>query len=312
MKRVLITGSNGLLGQKLVELLSNSPNYLLLLTSRQSASVFTSDQLQYRQLDTTRRSDVDAAVGEFEPEVIVNAAAMTNVDACETEREKAWRSNVTGVENLLHAAKLSGARLVHISTDYVFDGKNGPYSETDRPNPICYYGRTKLASENLVTTSGLPATVIRTMVLYGIARNVKANFALWLLANLKAEKPVRVVDDQIGNPTIAEDLAYGILKVIELERLGLYHVAGPDLVSRYEFALALAKIFGFNKKLITPVKTATMKQPAARPLKSGLITLKAQTDLDIRLAGVEQGAIIFKNQVLSVLDHSAKPAGATT
>jgi dTDP-4-dehydrorhamnose reductase len=312
MKRVLITGSNGLLGQKLVELLSNSPNYLLLLTSRQPASVFTSDQLQYRQLDTTRRSDVDAAVGEFEPEVIVNAAAMTNVDACETEREKAWRSNVTGVENLLHAAKLSGARLVHISTDYVFDGKNGPYSETDRPNPICYYGRTKLASENLVTTSGLPATVIRTMVLYGIARNVKANFALWLLANLKAEKPVRVVDDQIGNPTIAEDLAYGILKVIELERLGLYHVAGPDLVSRYEFALALAKIFGFNKKLITPVKTATMKQPAARPLKSGLITLKAQTDLDIRLAGVEQGAIIFKNQVLSVLDHSAKPAGATT
>lgn len=312
MKRVLITGSNGLLGQKLVELLSNSPNYLLLLTSRQSASVFTSDQLQYRQLDTTRRSDVDAAVGEFEPEVIVNAAAMTNVDACETEREKAWRSNVTGVENLLHAAKLSGARLVHISTDYVFDGKNGPYIETDRPNPICYYGRTKLASENLVTTSGLPSTVIRTMVLYGIARNVKANFALWLLANLKAEKPVRVVDDQIGNPTIAEDLAYGILKVIELERLGLYHVAGPDLVSRYEFALALAKIFGFNKKLITPVKTATMKQPAARPLKSGLITLKAQTDLDIKLAGVEQGAIIFKNQVLSVLDHSAKPAGATT
>ena len=312
MKRVFITGSNGLLGQKLVELLSNSPNYLLLCTSRQPASVFSSDQLQYRQLDTTRRNDVETAVGEFEPEVIVNAAAMTNVDACETEREKAWRSNVTGVENLLHAAKLSGARLVHISTDYVFDGKNGPYSETDRPNPICYYGRTKLASENLITTSGLPATIIRTMVLYGIARNVKANFALWLLANLKAEKPVKVVNDQIGNPTIAEDLAYGILKVIELGRLGLYNIAGPDLVSRYDFALALAKIFGFNKKLITPVKTSTMKQPAPRPLKSGLITLKAQTDLDIRLAGVEQGATIFRNQVLSVLDHSAKPAGSTT
>ena len=308
MKRVLITGSNGLLGQKLVELFSNSPNYMLLLTSRQPASVFSNDQLQYRQLDTTRRNDVESTVGEFEPEVIVNAAAMTNVDACEIEREKAWRSNVTGVENLLHAAKLSGARLVQISTDYIFDGKNGPYSEADRPNPVCYYGRTKLASENLITTSGLPATVIRTMVLYGIARNVKTNFGLWLLSNLKAEKPVKVVDDQIGNPTIAEDLAYGILKVIELGRLGVYHVAGPDLVSRYEFALALAKIFGFNKKLITPVKTASMKQPAQRPLKSGLITLKAQTDLDIKLAGVEQGVNIFKNQVNSVLDHSVKPA----
>lgn len=306
MKRVLITGSNGLLGQKLIQLFSNSPNYMLLLTSRQPASVFADEELQYRQLDTTRRKDVESAVEEFEPDVIVNAAAMTNVDACETDREQAWRSNVTGVENLLHAAKLSGARLVHISTDYVFDGKNGPYAESDRPNPISYYGRTKLASENLIHTSGVPATVVRTMVLYGVGRKVKTNFALWLFTSLQVDKPVRVVDDQIGNPTIAEDLAYGILKVIELERHGIYHIAGPDLVSRYDFALALARVFGFNKKLITPVKTSSMKQPAQRPLKSGLVTLKAQTDLDIKLCGVEQGVTIFKNQVLSVMDQTLK------
>ncbi len=297
MKRILITGGNGLLGQKLVELMSNSAQYSLLMTSRQESSVFENEAIRYNQLDTTRKNAVQSIVEEFEPNVIVNAAAMTNVDTCEVEREAAWRSNVPGVENLIHAAKLSGARLVHISTDYVFDGKNGPYSELDRPNPISYYGRTKLASENIVLTSGVAATVIRTMVLYGIGHKIKQNFALWLLKNLSEGKPVRVVDDQIGTPTLAEDLAYGIFKIIELERKGLFHIAWPDLLSRNDFAVTLARIFDLNKKHITPVRTSTMKQPAQRPLKSGLITLKAQTDLGLALSGVEHGLTMFKNQI---------------
>jgi len=139
------------------------------------------------------------------------------------------------------------------------------------------------------------------MVLYGVGFGIKLNFALWLLKSLSEEKPVRVVDDQIGNPTLAEDLAYAILKVIELERSGLYHVAGPDLMSRFDFALALARVFDFNKKLISPVKTSAMKQPAPRPLKSGFITLKAQTDLDVKLSGVDHGLMVLKNQVNSNL-----------
>lgn len=145
MKHVLITGSNGLLGQKIVEILSNSPNYAMMLTSKHEASVFQDERLQYRQLDISRKQDVSGIIEEFEPEIIVNTAAMTNVDQCETEREAAWRANVTGVENLIRSAKLVGARIIHLSTDYIFDGKNGPYSEVDRPNPLCYYGRTKLA-----------------------------------------------------------------------------------------------------------------------------------------------------------------------
>lgn len=306
MKRVLITGSNGLLGQKLVELFSNSPTYRLLLTSRQPVSVFSNDQLQYRKLDTTNKADVQSVVEEFEPDVIINAAAMTNVDKCETEREPAWRCNVGSVENILHAAKLSGARVVHISTDYVFDGKNGPYNELDRPNPVSYYGRTKLASENLLQTSGIPAAIVRTMVLYGSGFKVKMNFALWLLKSLREEEPVKVVDDQIGNPTLADDLAYGIMKVIELKRTGIFHIAGPDLVNRYEFAIALARVFGFNKKLITAVKTSSMKQPAQRPLKSGLITLKAQTDLNLKISGIEQGLSILKNQLNENIEQVLK------
>jgi dTDP-4-dehydrorhamnose reductase len=306
MRRVLITGSNGLLGQKLVEILSNSPNYMMLLTSKQELSVFRDERLQYRQIDISNKHDVSSVVEEFEPEIIINAAAMTNVDQCETEREMAWRANVTGVEHLIRSAKLVGARIIHISTDYVFDGRNGPYGETDRPNPLSYYGRTKLASENVLQTSGIPSAILRTMVLYGIGFGIKLNFALWLLKNLSEEKPVRVVDDQIGNPTLADDLAYAILKVIELERTGVYHVAGPDLVNRYEFALALARLFNFNKKLISAVKTTSMKQAAPRPLRSGFITLKAQTDLGLKLAGVEQGLLVLKNQLNSNLKQFLK------
>ncbi|HEV8538930.1 MAG TPA: dTDP-4-dehydrorhamnose reductase [Bacteroidota bacterium] len=306
MTRVLITGSNGLLGQKLVEILSNSPVYSLMLTSRQEVSVFREEMLPYKQLDISRKQEVLHLAEEFEPAIIVNTAAMTNVDKCEEEREAAWRANVNGVENLIHAAKLVGARVIHLSTDYVFDGKNGPYSEGDRPNPLSYYGRTKLAGENLIQTSGIPATIIRTMVLYGIGFGVKLNFALWLLKNLTEEKPVRVVDDQIANPTLADDVAYCILKVIELQRAGVYHVAGPDLMSRYEFALALARKFNFNKKLVAPAKTSTMKQPASRPLKSGFITLKAQTDLDLKLSSVDHGLMVLKNQLDSNMKQHFK------
>jgi dTDP-4-dehydrorhamnose reductase len=260
-------------------------------------SAFDEEILPYRKIDLTHRQDVRKVIDEFEPDVIVHTAAVTDVDLCEKERALAWQVNVGCVENLAYAAKLVGAKLIHLSTDYVFDGKDGPYSEVDRPNPISYYGRTKLASENLLLTSGVPTTIIRTMVLYGLGTNVKSNFALWVYNNLKDGKPIRVVDDQIGNPTFADDLAYAILKIIELERTGIYNIAGADIVSRYDFALTLARVFNFNKRLITPVKSCTFIQPAPRPLKSGLIILKAQTELGIKMSGVEHGLTVFKNQL---------------
>lgn len=296
-KRVLITGSNGLLGQKIVELLSHCSSYNVLLTSRHEAPAFQDETFAYVRLDTSKRQDVRKIVDEFEPEVIVNTAAMTNVDLCETDREAAWRANVTSVENLVHAAKLAGAHVVHFSTDYIFDGKSGPYGELDRPNPVCYYGRTKLAGENVLTSSGVPHAIIRTMVLYGIGFGVKVNFALWLLRNFSEQRPMKVVDDQVGNPTLADDVAYGTLKIIELGRQGTFNIAGRDLMSRYQFAQVFAEVFGFNKKLLTAVPTSALSQAAHRPLKSGLITLKAETDLGLKPSGAEHGLRVFKNQL---------------
>jgi dTDP-4-dehydrorhamnose reductase len=296
-ERVLIVGSNGLLGQKVVELLVRGSGYSLVLASMEPKPLRELISVEYHQLDITSKKDVRDLAGRTEPRVIINCAAMTNVDACETEREAAWKINVGGVENLAEAARRTGARLYHVSTDYVFDGKNGPYAEDDRPDPLSYYGKTKLASENALRTSGLEYFIARTMVLYGYAAGVKPNFALWLIQSLGQKTAVRVVDDQWGNPTLVDDLAYGIVRAVELGKTGVYHIAGRDIVSRYEFAVRLARFFGYNPALIKPVKTADLAQPAPRPLRSGLVTLKAETELGITPATIEQGLAVLKSQL---------------
>jgi len=304
MRRLLITGSNGLLGQRLVDLLSRLSNYNVLLTSRQPKSIYGEETLAYSQLDLAKRADVRRVIEEYEPDVIINAAAMTDVDKCEAERAMAWNTNVIGVENIIGAAKLIGARIIQLSTDYIFDGKSGPYHETDRPCPVNYYGRSKLAAENLLTTSGVPHMIVRTSILYGMGTEVNVNFGMWLLRNLGEEQTVRVAMDQFGNPTLADDVAYAIIRGIELNRTGTYHIAGPDLLSRYDFAIALADLFSLNRKLISPVTSAALRQAATRPLKAGFITLKADTDLGIKMSGADRGLSIFRNQVESLVDRA--------
>lgn len=297
IERILVVGSNGLLGQKVAEQLIRGSNYHVTLSSIEATPVREIPSAPYLTMDMTNRKQVREVIGGINPQVVFNCAAMTNVDACETEREMAWKINVGGVEHIIEALRKTGARIIHVSSDYVFDGKAGPYSEDDRPEPVSYYGKTKLASENAVLTSGLPHFIARTMVLYGFAEGVKANFALWLIKSLRDGQSVRVVDDQIGNPTLADDLAFGLIRGMELERNGLYHLAGRDIQSRYDFALTLARIFHLDGGLIHPIKTAQLNQPAARPLKSGLLTLKAEVELGFTPSETEQGLTVLKTQL---------------
>jgi len=304
--RLLVVGSNGLLGQKVVELFVRGSSAEITAASVEPASVRTLHSVTYRQVDITTKKDVKALATSVEPTVIINCAAMTNVDACETERELAWKVNVSGVEHLADAAKRSNAALVHISTDYVFDGKRGPYSEDDRPEPLSYYGKTKLASENILRSSDLTYLILRTMVLYGHAEGVRANFALWLIESLQKRNPVNVVDDQIGNPTLVDDLAYAIMRAVELQKWGLYNIAGRDIVSRYDFAVRLAAVFGLDAGLITPIKTEQLRQPAPRPLQSGLVTLKAETEIGYRPSTIEEGLLVVRSQLFR---NTRRPAG---
>jgi dTDP-4-dehydrorhamnose reductase len=296
-KRILVIGSNGLLGQKVSELLVRGSTCALTLASVEDTPVRQLLSADYVKLDITSTRDVKRAVSACEPEVIINCAAMTNVDECENSRELAWKINVEGVEHIIEAARRNDAKVVLVSTDYIFDGKAGPYDEEARPEPLSYYGKSKLASENALRTSGLDYVIARTMVLYGYAVGVKPNFALWLIENLEKKSPVRVVDDQYGNPTLVDDLAYGIISALELNRKGIYNIAGREIVNRYEFALRLARVFDFEPGLITPIKTAHLSQPAPRPLKSGLITLKAEVELGFKPSTVEEGLFILKQQL---------------
>lgn len=297
MKRILICGANGLLGQRLSLMLSVQTNYEVLNTSIERCFVFDNMLLDYNQLDITNRSDVKSLVSSFHPDVIINSAAATDVDWCETNREAAWKINVTAVEHLVEATRKVGAKLIHISSDYIFDGTNGPYDEEAKPNPLGYYGKTKLASENVIKTGEIKYVILRTNVLYGNGINVKQNFPLWVINNLKNAKQISVVTDQIGNPTYVGDLAMSVIKSFESEHEGVFNIGGSKHLSRYEFAIQVAEIFNFDKSQIKSIKTSELGQKAPRPLISGLITLKAETQLGMRFLNTEEGLTLLKREL---------------
>jgi dTDP-4-dehydrorhamnose reductase len=279
--KILITGANGLLGQAVVNLFKRETDYNLIISSFEEQPFFYTES-HYYELDITKRDALKKIMTELSPDVIINCAAYTDVDKCETERELCWRLNVDAVKNLIIASRMNNSRIIHYSTDYVFDGKNGPYTEESKPNPLSFYGRSKLASENALLTSGVNFNIIRTVVLFGTGSKVKQNFALWLLNRLKNNEPVNIVDDQVSNSTMVDDLAYGTLKIVEQENKGIYNIAGKDIISRFEFAMKFCEVFKFDKHMVNRIKTKDLNQPAARPLKSGLITLKAEAELGFK------------------------------
>jgi len=245
-------------------------------------------------VDIADRSALKDAVMRFMPEVIVNAAAMTNVDACEMERQLAWTLNVTVVEHLVRIARATDAHLVHLSTDYVFDGEAGPYTEEDLPAPINYYGKSKLAGENAITTAGIDHAILRTNVVYGPPSG-RPDFVQWVIKALDTSRPITVVTDQFSNPTYVDDLAMAIIRVVERKRTGLYHIGGADYLSRYDFARRIATFFKVSTDLIRPITTAELQQAAKRPLKGGLVSLKAQAMLGLRFRGVESGLVSVRH-----------------
>lgn len=292
MKRVLITGANGLLGQALIHTLKD--NFLVLATGVEEHPVIEPQQWEYLPLDITRLSRCRSIVRDFRPDVIVNAASYTNVDACEKEKELCWQINVKGPENLALTARNDDIHLIHYSTDYIFDGKEGPYGEDDRPNPLGYYGKSKLASENAVIKVGLPHTILRTCVLYGTGKQVKKNFFLWVLENLRNNREMTIVTDQYNNPTLVEDLAVGTRQVIMRSAEGVYHMAGRDYLNRYEFARAVAEVFDLPSHLIKPIATAELGQAAPRPLRGGLKIERAREELEYHPRSVNESLIYLK------------------
>ena len=295
MKKVLLTGSNGLLGQALEQLFQK--RYQVLSTGIEDAAEVKTSENSYQILDITDLTKCKDVINEFKPDVIVNAASFTNVDECENKKEQCWQINVKAVENLANLARRHDIHLIQYSTDYVFDGANGPYQEADRPQPLGYYGKSKLASENVLRQIGCPFSIIRTCVLYGTGIAVKKNFFLWVLENLQKEKPISVVTDQFNNPTLAEDLATGSLLIIEKAAVGLYHLAGEEYLNRFEFASMIAKIFDLPADRIKAIKSSQLKQSAPRPLLGGLKIDQAKEKLGYHPRTVSESLSYLKRKI---------------
>ncbi len=288
--KIMITGAHGLLGQKLALIAAQESDAELLLTDLAPTTFFRNPRFDYQQLDITARGDVKSMVSQFRPDIIINTAAMTDVDGCESDRVAASRLNVDGLKNLMiPARRLEGCHIVQISTDYVFDGRTPPYSETSRPNPLSYYGKTKLAAENALVQSGASAAIVRTQVLYGTGYKVRQNFVAWVLSMLEAGKPFRVVDDQTGNPTYVDDLAYAVLRIAERRARGIYHVSGSEIIDRFTFARHIATEYAFDPALIAPVSSQEIGQAANRPMNSGFVTLKFESEYGFRLSDTREG-----------------------
>lgn len=293
--RIIITGSNGMLGQRAIEFYSSKKNIELLTTSIEDKPVI--DSVEYISCDIKYRDKTKKVIYDYCPDFIIHTAAFTNVDLSEKMREEAWKINVKGVEYIAEAARAIDAQIIHISSDYIFDGKNGPYDENTLPNPIGYYGRTKLASENVLKISGTLFTVLRTNVLYGTAINSRPDFVRWVITSLRNHEEIRIVEDQINNPTFIDDLVQAINKIIEFRKTGIYNIGGQEFLSRYEFTKRIADFFHLDNNLIIPITTKELNQPARRPLKSGLLTLKAETELGYKPHSISESFSVMKKEL---------------
>lgn len=296
--KILVTGSNGLLGQKLTALLQKDKSIHLIATAK-AASVVPIVNGEYHRMDISDADEVNRIVSQTKPDVIINTAAMTQVDQCQLEQEACLKANVQGVENIIMAARNYAVHLVHVSTDFVFDGKQELMDETAIPNPVNFYGECKLAGEKLLQESNIPWCIVRTVLVYGITQDMsRSNIVLWVKNNLEQGKPIKVVSDQWRTPTLAEDLASGCYLAATKKATGIYHISGTDFMSVHEIAIRAAQFFKLDTSLISPTDSSQFTQPARRPLKTGFIVEKARRELGYNPHTFEQGLSVLASQLI--------------
>ena len=279
--KILLTGSNGLLGQKLVALLRQQAGVAIVATSRGAnklAALYP--DLPFVALDVTDAAQVQQVLARERPTHLIHTAAMTNVDECELQHEPCWLQNVTAVENLVASCAALDIHLTHLSTDFIFNGEEGPLAEDAVPAPVNFYGESKLAAEQLVQASPGRWAIARTVLVYGVAHEYgRTNIVLWVRDSLRAGKIIKVVDDQWRTPTLAEDLAQGCWLLAHQSAQGIYNISSDELLTPYAMALRVADYFGLDNSLIEKADGSTFSQPARRPARTGFLIAKARREL---------------------------------
>ena len=298
MKKIVITGSNGLLGQTLVNLLMKQPsNYSVYGLSR-GENRSGRDDFSYHRTDITNFNELNHLLRTIQPDFIVNTAAMTNVDTCEEQKEACFQINVEAVENLTKICSEIHAHLIHISTDFIFDGVKGYYKETDLPNPISFYGNSKLKSEEIVVSAGISYSILRTILVYGKVNNLaRNNIVLWVKEMLEKKNKITIVNDQFRMPTYVEDLALACKLSIDQNAKGIFNISSNHLLSIFEIALQIAEVFGLQKEFIVPISTEILNQKAPRPPKTGFNLSKTNRELGLRTQSFKEDLKRFKESL---------------
>lgn len=295
--KILVTGANGLLGYKLIQLLSSKAEIITIASGRKKINRLP-HRVQFYELDVTDRDQTLSVLTNTKPDVVIHTAAMTQVDQCETERDLCWKANVTGVENLIEACEKNNVHLIHVSTDFIFDGSHGPLDETAIPKPVNFYGESKLAGELAVQKSKIKWAILRTVLVYGITPDLsRSNIVLWVKKSLEEGKTINVVNDQWRTPTLAEDLAMGCYLAASKKATGIFHISGEEMMTPFDIANQTAEFFTLDKSLIKPADSSTFKQPAMRPPKTGFIITKAKQELGYQPHTFKEGLALLKSQL---------------
>lgn len=292
-KRMLIIGASGFLGRKLHAYFSQLQNYVVYGT------YFSANEklIGCSFLDIRDATAVADLFNSLLPNIVLLPGGMTNVDQCELNKELTHAINVVGTKNVVDACKKQGCKLVFYSTDYVFSGKQGNYREDDLPDPVGYYGVTKVEGEEFVKQLS-NALICRVALLYGNSFVKKMPFVTWAIRELQAGKSIKAFTDQAGSPTLIDDIAAATAVLLDKKCFGTFHVAGPDCLTRYEMALQIAAVFGFDKKLIIPCTSKDIVQAAKRPANGSLCTEKLKKE-GVILHTFREGLEILKEQTIT-------------
>jgi dTDP-4-dehydrorhamnose reductase len=291
MENVLITGANGFLGQHLIKLLLREGYRVIAVGKGENRLPFKeSGQFIYYSFDITQDLLMQDMMQKELPGIIVHAAAITQVDECQLNQEKCEEVNVRATAQLLLTAEAFCKHFIYISTDFVFDGEKGDYREEDNPNPLNWYGFTKVQAESIVETSTIPFAIVRTCLVYGnTLTGTRGNIIAWVKENVANKRHIKVVSDQWRTPTYIEDLVKGILLVIQKKATGVYHISGMDKLTPYLMALQTAAYFNLDASYIAKVDASTFQQPGKRPLKTGFNISKAKNELGFEPIPFEEG-----------------------
>jgi len=297
MKTVLVTGSNGLLGQKLTDIYATKQDVKLTATGRGENRHPLKSGYTYEVMDITNREQVFEVIGKHKPDCIIHGAAMTNVDACELDPEACQLQNVKSTQNLVDAIADIDCHFVFVSTDFIFDGTSGPYKEDDEPNPLSIYGQSKLDGERYVQSNCKRWAIARTVLVYGlVAEMSRGNIVLWARESLANKKVINVVDDQFRSPTLAEDLAAGCILIENQEAEGIFNISGKDQMSIYELVQRVANYFGLSMDTVSKIDSVSLNQPAKRPPITGFDLSKSNAELGYNPYSFDEGIRIIYEQ----------------